>query len=348
MSLDLAVITLILITLLAAVVNGALGHGFSSLSVPVGLLFYTNRILSPALVLVEVFINAYVLIINRKSLPQVWKRVLPMFYGLIPGILIGSYVLSSVNPGAIKFMTYIIILPLILLQAAGVRRHIHSERAVCIPFGAGVGILYSVTTISGPPLALMFNNQGYTKRDFRAALGFIRVAESTLTATAYYFLGLYTPASTQLLYFIVPSVLIGIPAGAFLIRHLDAETFRRVCMSFDAWIVGFGLSRVLIELGLLASPMAYSVLLATLLIDSYLLYQYFGIRRTKLITTHARGGSQTLTADKDGGSELYIPAIPSLTGARTDNAQTRSSDGPTPHPALAKPEIGYPKNMQGE
>lgn len=309
MSPDLAVITLIAITFLAATVNGALGHGFSSLSVPVGLLFYTNRILSPALVLVEVFINAYVLIINRKSLPQVWRRVFPMFYGLIPGIIIGSYVLSSVNSGVIKFMTYFIILPLILLQAAGVRRHIQSERAVCVPFGAGIGILYSVTTISGPPLALMFNNQGYAKRDFRAALGFIRVTESTVTAIAYYFLGLYSPASTQILYLIVPSVLIGIPIGTFIIRHLDAETFRRVCMSFDAWIIGFGLSRVLIELGLIYSPMAYSVLLATLLIDSYLLYQYFGKGKRKLIApSEGLSPQRALAVDKDKRPGIYNPA----------------------------------------
>jgi hypothetical protein len=54
-------------------------------------------------------------------------------------------------------------------------------------------------------------------------------------------------------------------------------------MSFDAWIVGFGLSRVLIELGLLASPMAYSVMLAAVLIDAYLLYLYFWKARLRLI-----------------------------------------------------------------
>lgn len=198
-----------------------------------------------------------------------------MLCGLIPGIVIGSYLLSSVNPGWIKFMTYTAILPLILLQAAGVRKHIHSERAVGVPFGAGVGILYSVTTISGPPMALMLNNQGYVKHDFRAGLALVRVTESALTALAYYFLGLYSPASNHILHLIVPSVIIGIPLGAFIIRHLEAETFRRVCMSFDAWVVGFGLSRTLIEMGLLASPMAYSVLGATLLTDFYLLYVYF-------------------------------------------------------------------------
>jgi uncharacterized membrane protein YfcA len=202
-------------------------------------------------------------------------------------------VLSYVNSGAIKFMTYTIILPLILLQAAGVRRRIQSERAIGVPFGTGIGILYSVTTISGPPLALMFNNQGYVKQEFRAGLGLIRIIESTLTAIAYYFLGLYSPASTQVLWLIVPSVIIGIPIGAFIIRHIPSETFRRVCMSFDAWIVGFGLSRVLIELKLLASPMAYSVMLTTVLIDAYLLYLFFGKMKPDSI--------------KDKPADLYNP-----------------------------------------
>ena len=275
MSFELDLIILVLITLIAATVNGALGYGFSSITVPVALLFYTNRILNPAIVVVEVIVNWYILFINRKSVPHVWKRVLPILLGVVPGILIGSYVLFMVKPGWLKFITYVILLPLILLQAAGVRRPIHSERAIGIPFGAGIGVLYSVTTVSGPPLALMFNNQGYVKQEFKAALGIIRVAESSLTAIAYYFLGLYSIESAQILYSIVPSVIIGIPIGAYIIRRMDAETFRRICMSFDAWVVGFGLSRVLIELSLATSPMAYSVLLAVVVIDAYLLYLFF-------------------------------------------------------------------------
>ncbi len=54
-------VVLVLITFVAATVNDALGYGFSSITVPVALLFYTNRILNPALVLVELVINGYVL-----------------------------------------------------------------------------------------------------------------------------------------------------------------------------------------------------------------------------------------------------------------------------------------------
>jgi hypothetical protein len=170
------------------------------------------------------------------------------------------------------------LLPLILLQAAGVRRPIRAERLVGVPFGAGVGVLYSLTTISGPPLALLFNNQGYAKEEFRAGLALVRVTESTLTAAAYAFLGLYTPQSTQLLLLIVPSVAIGVPLGVHLIRRIDAETFRRICMSFDAWIVGFGCSRVAIALQVLPNPSAYGVLLAVALIDGILLWAFFSRR----------------------------------------------------------------------
>jgi uncharacterized protein len=160
------------------------------------------------------------------------------------------------------------------------RERIDSERTVGVPFGVGIGVLYSLTTISGPPLALLFNNQGFVKEEFRAALALVRVAESALTLIAYSFIGLYSAASTKLLLSIAPSVVVGVPLGAYVIRRMNAETFRRVCMSFDAWVVGFGFSRVLSELDLVASPMAYVVLLAAALVDGYLLYVYFTRRQT--------------------------------------------------------------------
>src|SRR6202171_4800182 len=121
MELSSGVIALVAITFLAAFVNGALGYGFSSLTVPVGLVFFTNRVLNPALVLVEVFINLYVLFINRRAIRAVWKRVYPIIIGLLPGIALGSYLLASIHPDWLKLATYMLLLPLILVQAAGVR-----------------------------------------------------------------------------------------------------------------------------------------------------------------------------------------------------------------------------------
>jgi hypothetical protein len=268
-------VVLALITFVAATANGALGYGFSSITVPVALLFYTNRILNPALVLVELVINGYVLFINRKSIPNIWWRVAPILIGLVIGVALGSYILSLVHPAWVKFVTYFMLLPLILLQAAGVRKPFKAEKAIAIPFGVGIGTLYSVTTISGPPLALLFNNQGYAKQDFRAALGVIRVGEAVFTGIAYYFIGLYSYESMAIIPYIVPSVLLGIPLGHYLIRWMDPETFRRICMAFDALIVAFGLSRVLIELNLATALTTYSILTIVMMLNAYLLFRFF-------------------------------------------------------------------------
>ena len=227
------------------------------------------------MVLIELAINSWVVLHNRGSLAAVRARAFPILVGLVPGILLGSYLLTNANPGLLKFWTYVVLLPLILLQAAGVRRPIHAERVAGLPLGLGVGVLYSTTTISGPPLALMFNNQGLHKEEFRAALGTVRVVETTLTALVYACLGLFSSRTLHLVVPVAPAVLLGLPLGSYLIRYMNSETFRRICMSFDAWIVGFGLSRTIIELKLLSASAAYSVWGIVILFDFYLLYQYF-------------------------------------------------------------------------
>lgn len=267
------------ITFIAAIVNGALGYGFSSITVPFALLFLTNRVLTPALVPIEVVLNAWVLWVNRRSLPAVSWRVMPVVVGLVPGVMVGTYFIATANPAWLKFWTFVVLLPLILLQAAGYRRPIKSERSAGLALGGGVGVLYAVTTISGPPLAAMLTNQGLAKQEFRAAIGLIRLAESAMTAAAYWQVGLYSAESFALIPYIVPSLFLGVPIGAWLIRHVHPETFRRVCMSFDAWVVGFGIATVLRSLGLVEGPEAYLIPAAVLLLDSWLLWRFFASPR---------------------------------------------------------------------
>jgi hypothetical protein len=137
------------------------------------------------------------------------------------------------------------------------------------------------------------------KGEFRAALGLIRVVESTVTATAYYLLGVYTVSSVGLLGSIVPSVALGIPIGAYIISRMNAETFRRICMSFDAWVVGFGLSKVLIDLGLTTSPTGYLVWGAVILTDLTMLYGFF-MRGAEIAPT-------ALSVKVPDGSSRLIP-----------------------------------------
>ena len=198
----------------------------------------------------------------------------------LPGVLLGTALVSQVNPGWLKFGTFIVLLPLILVQAAGYRRPIKSEKSVGLAFGGGVGVLYSVTTISGPPLAVMLNNQGLAKTDFRAALGFIRLAESSMTAVAYAYAGLFTAESF----------------GAHSVdraQHPHRRADRRVHHSarpardvpprlYEFRCLGRGFRSFPAAAGAAArrEHLGYLVLVAVGILDTWLLYRFFSHSRT--------------------------------------------------------------------
>jgi hypothetical protein len=56
---------------------------------------------------------------------------------------------------------------------------------------------------------------------------------------------------------------------------MPAETFRRLCMSFDAWVVAFGVSTVFRDLKIVEGASAFLFLAAVVLIDAWLLFRFF-------------------------------------------------------------------------
>src|SRR5689334_12945569 len=100
----------------AATVNGALGYGYSSISVPIALFVIAGRVLNPALVIIEVAINAYALWWNRRAAGRVVRRVIPLIVGLVPGVIVGALLLERVAPSDVKLGAFVFLLPLILIQ----------------------------------------------------------------------------------------------------------------------------------------------------------------------------------------------------------------------------------------
>ena len=268
-------IFLALLSLAASFVNGGLGYGYSSLSVPLAILVIANKIINPVYVLVEACVNTVMLAFAGKAnIKATFRRVLPVVLPVVPGVILGSYLLSIVAPLWVKFVVYAALLPLILLQSAGFRKPIKKESAAGVPLGMGIGLLYSITTISGPPIALFWSNQGMAKNEFKAAVAQVRIAESYLTCISYAILGLFTATTFQLFTATALPVLLGIPLGMIIISKISAETFRRFAMAFNAGVVGFGLSQVFLTLFKMTALFSYSFWAVILAIDLMLLYRY--------------------------------------------------------------------------
>jgi uncharacterized membrane protein YfcA len=238
----------------AAIINGAVGYGFSSTVTPIAILWYSNKVLNPALVIVEVVVNIVLLTRERKHIAATWPRARPVIRTLLPGVVLGTVGLAYLAVNDVKVIVYVILLPLILLQLRGIYRPLKNEDRGGAVVGPGIGFLYALTTISGPPLALFLRNQGLSKNEFRCTIAQIRVAESSLTLGTYLafdaFLGtnlVSVPALSLLPYLFIP-VLIGIPLGTMLLGAVSPEFFRRFVMAVDGIFVSYGLSRVVLAL----------------------------------------------------------------------------------------------------
>jgi uncharacterized membrane protein YfcA len=252
MDLSPTTIELALLAFFASVVNGAVGYGFSSIVTPVATFWYANKILNPALVLIELVVNVTLLVRERRFIGVTYARALPLIYGLLPGVIVGSLGLVLISATNVRIVIYALILPLTVLQLLGYRRHIVRERRAGPFLGAGVGFLYALTTISGPPLALFWRNQGLTKDEFRCAIAQVRVAEASFTGVSYLLLGLFTPDAMALLPPLFLPVLIGVPLGTVLLQSVSRDFFSRLVMAVDGVIVSYGLYSVLVKAKILS------------------------------------------------------------------------------------------------
>ncbi|MCI4332016.1 MAG: sulfite exporter TauE/SafE family protein [Thermoplasmata archaeon] len=258
---------LALLALGAALVNGAVGYGFSSIVTPIAIFWYSNKVLNPALVTVELAVNLTLLVRERHYLRATWHRANGVITTLLPGVLLGTAGLTYLAVTDVKLAVYATLLPLVVIQLYGFSRPFRNERRSALAVGPGIGFLYALTTISGPPLAIFFRNQGLTKNEFRATMAQVRVGESSLTLATYvlfsYFFGagLVSSPSANLLPFLIVPVVIGVPLGTLILHRVSPETFRRVVMAFDGLLVSYGFSRSIVSLNWATVNEGYVVML---------------------------------------------------------------------------------------
>lgn len=286
---DLTDIWLAIVALGASVINGAIGYGFSSIVTPIALLWISNKILNPAVVTVELLVNVTLLVRERAFIPLTKGRALPVVWTLLPGVLLGTIGLTYLAVNDVKLVVYLVLLPMVVVQLLGLRRPFTNERSTGSIIGPGIGFLYALTTISGPPLAIFFRNQGLSKDEFRCTLAQVRVAESSLTLATYlaftefYGANLISAPAAGVVPFLLIPVVIGVPTGTWLLSRVSRDVFTRFVMAMDGLVVSFGLSEVIVKLKWVGSTIGYLIfggLMACVLgLSAYSLYRLPGSRK---------------------------------------------------------------------
>lgn len=312
-------IWLALLALGAALINGAVGYGFSSVITPIAIFWYSNKVLNPALVIVELSVNLTMLYRERSYLASTWSSARPVIATLSPGVVLGTLGLAFLAVNDVKLIVYGALLPLAIVQLSGWTRPVHEKRGG-LAIGPGIGFLYALTTISGPPLAVFFRNQGLSKNEFRATMAQVRVAESSLTLgtyvafTTFFHAGLFTFPSLALLPYLIVPVVVGVPLGTLILRSVHPEQFRRFVMGVDGIVVSYGLSRTMATLKWITSSASY--LLTAVLFVFVGMVTWYSLHRLSAATDDdptgpPNGGSP---ANSQGRSARTSGTDPPLTG----------------------------------
>lgn len=230
----------------AGTVNGLLGYGFSSLMVPTGLLLAPVRLLNPALVLIELPLNASAAFLHRHRARLLWRELRPFALALLPGIALGALTLRALPASALKVACYGLLLPLVLIQIFAKAPDPDPGPDSGPWYGFATGLFYGLTTISGPTLALYAHRRGYSKDDSRAVISALRALESLLAGGAFALLGLFSAQGFHLALTLLPAAGAGLLLGHGLATRVEDQRFRRMALSFNLLAVVVGLARALV------------------------------------------------------------------------------------------------------
>jgi len=209
----------LVVTLVAATLQGTIGFGVAIVSVPV------LSLLDPALTPVPQLLLALPL-----SAAILWReRHSVDFHGLgwiiagrVPGALIGLWLLAAFTRREVELAIAVIVLVAVIIFGTGI--HIARNRATGFLAGVAAGITGLVASIGGPPIALLFSSSdGPTLRSSLSAVFTIGLSISIIARMA---TGQISGEDIEVSLLIAPAAAAGLWASTRLKERFDRAMLR--------------------------------------------------------------------------------------------------------------------------
>lgn len=208
---------------LGATIQGVVGFGFSLLSVPL------CALISPSLVPVpQAVVSLFV------SLPMAWhgrrhiefRRVAWILAGWVPGVAVGIGLLKVLSPQALNLALALFVLGTVALLTFGMRLTRRPPTEVGVGVFAGLGSL--VSSISGPPVALLYRNE--TGASLRANLAFIFVAGVLLSLLGRVLSGEIAWRDMHIGSLLLPAVVVALQVAKHIAPHVEGARLRKAVL----------------------------------------------------------------------------------------------------------------------
>lgn len=222
---------LALIWAVASFINSLSGMGAGMLAVPCMLLFMNVHLIVPLSCLLGTILSLGLFIQYRKEFQL--KNIIPALIGSIPGVFIGTYILTVVSSHVIEIMMAVFLISYVVwnfLQKQEQNEEKDTITLVGVICGFFAGFLGATTSFSGPPVGIFVLYAGWRKQKALAAMGGAFVLINTVTCVSQYFAGLYTKELLGYWLAGAPACILGMILAAPIVKYISQSLFRKIVL----------------------------------------------------------------------------------------------------------------------
>ena len=215
-----------LILFLAGFTHGVSGFGSVMLSIPLLAVVLDIKSVIPLANLIAVTMTVTVFLQLRHQFD--WKRLNPLIWGAMPGIVLGVFFLKRLDKEAIHWLLGVLLIGFALysLLFRSSRKEIRKQWAYV--FGFLSGCLGGAFGASGPPVIAYTSLQTWSKDQIKVTLQGFFFLSGVAIGISHALSGITT---FRVLHFYVsglPALLLGAGLGSFFYGFINEESYRKL------------------------------------------------------------------------------------------------------------------------
>lgn len=213
------------IILLAGIVRGYSGFGFSMIAIiSLSLILPPARVV-PVILFLEIIASGWLL-------PQVWRQIdwhslSWLSVGVVLGTPVGVYLLATIPPRPMRMAISLLVMILALCLLRGFTQKKMPGRGRTVVTGMASGVLNGAATIGGPPVILFYFSSPTGLAVSRASLIAYFLGTDVLALGMCGFQGLMDMETGIMGIACMVPMLIGVGVGSRLFNRSNIEAFRK-------------------------------------------------------------------------------------------------------------------------
>ncbi len=213
--------------ILGAVAQGSVGFGFGMLAAPV-LALVDDELVPGAVLLLGLTIAVAIAWNERGALD--WLGIRWALVGRVLGTVAGAYAVTRLDPDAMAIALGVLVLLAVVISLTG--WHVRPTTSTLVGAGMVSGVMGTLTSVGGPPMALVYQREQAAK--LRSTLAGFFVFGASLALLALALSGELGKQQVVDGFILLPGLLVGLTLSRLLAPHLDRGWTRAAVLGLSA------------------------------------------------------------------------------------------------------------------